>query len=405
MCFTQADRTNDPPPKPIQVLQQQQSTTSRPPANSNMGIYTPPAGHRPQGQQQQQAPPSDYAPPEGAPPSHSVSYAPPAGPPPSHRPQGSPDYAPPPGPPPKHDDYAPPTGPPPQIHDWKSAVPDTSGFPPPPAFFSYHERSSANNASADDARRGREWCHQYPLYQPLQLPDQNAKAKYWGTLKAGAISMFKPPHFQGHFEERGHGIWVGKMTGDQDTCLASYPPLYSVAADSPLTYNRPRTIYYEVHITKGRHAGFTHEVDLALGFVAPPFPPFRLPGWQRSSLGVHGDDGSRFINNDEGGQNCTAKFKPGETLGIGMRLDPGQSGKAPIRVRAFVTRNGKFDYSWDIHEELDGNLRAPWNTDGVTGLEGYHDLCAAVGVFNHVEFEIVFRPEMWKFNPETAFRS
>ncbi|KAI8628891.1 hypothetical protein F5Y19DRAFT_100699 [Xylariaceae sp. FL1651] len=439
MCFTNSDRSDDPPPKPAQMPQQQQSGSSRPPpSKANMPQdYAPPAGpppsHRPhsQGQSNDYAPPSgpppshnyappsgpppshrandDFAPPSGPPPSHDYAppagpppsknnpfyeYAPPSGPPPSHGGQGPSEYAPPAGPPPSHD-YAPPSGPPPshekdaKRHDWENAVPDTALLPPPPNFFSGFDRSPANNATEEEAEAGEQWCQQFPLYKPLQLDPAALNA-----LNSGNINMFAPPFFKGTLDRQSVGVWRGQShSRATDTCLATYPPLYSVAAHSPLSTGRRKTIYYEVHILEDSR----HEISLALGFTAPPYPAFRLPGWHRASLGVHGDDGNKYINDRWGGKSFTHPFHRGETLGLGMDLVPAPGGG--ITVEIFLTRDGAESGRWHLHEETDKDQDLP-----VTGLEGFHDLCAAVGVFDKVSFEIVFVPERWRWQGWKAYR-
>ena len=64
----------------------------------------------------------------------------------------------------------------------------------------------------------------------------------------------------------------------------------------------------------------SEEAGIAVGYCAKPYPGWRLPGWERASLGVHGDDGRRFVNDSYGGKDFTKAFKPGETVGIGMEL-------------------------------------------------------------------------------------
>ncbi|KAI1282960.1 hypothetical protein F5Y07DRAFT_202831 [Xylaria sp. FL0933] len=438
MCFTSADRTDDPPPRPAQIPQQQQSASiaSRPSKASMPQDFAPPSGpppshHRAQNQAREDdyAPPSgpppgpsqdfapppgpppsqraaeEYAPPSGPPPSHEYApptgppparnnpfyedVAPPSGPPPSHA-QGSSDFAPPPGPPPSHD-YAAPPGPPPshqkeiKKHDWETAVPDTSLLPPPPNFFSGFDRSPANNATEEEAEAGERWCHQFPLNNPLPAP----AAPELQAMNSGNINMFAPPFYRGTLRRVAVGVWRGQShSGATDTCLATYPPLYSVSAHSPLATGRRKTIYFEVHIVP--QDSRREEVSLALGFAAPPYPPFRLPGWHRGSLAVHGDDGNKYINDRWGGKAFTQPFRRGETVGIGMEFVPAAAGG--IGVEIFLTRDGAESGRWDLHEETDLQQDLP-----VTGLEGFHDLCASVGVFEKVGFEIVFVPERWRW--------
>ncbi|KAF2969945.1 hypothetical protein GQX73_g3592 [Xylaria multiplex] len=436
MCFTSSDRSDDPPPRPAQVPQQRQQSASVP-VSSKASIpqdFAPPSGPPPSHRLQKQAQEADYTPPSGPPPSQNFApppgpppshraadeYAPPSGPPPSHDyvaptgpppsksknnpffddfappsgappshgygSQGSSDFAPPPGPPPTQD-YAPPPGPPPQEkepkkHDWEVAVPDTSLLPPPPSFFSGFDRSPANNATEEEAEAGERWCSQFPLNNPLRvaLPELNA-------MNSGNINMFAPPFYRGTLNRQAVGVWRGQTQSKAtDTCLATYPPLYSVSTHSPIATGRRKLIYYEVRILQDSR----NEVSLALGYTAPPYPPFRLPGWHRGSLGVHGDDGNKYINDRWGGKSFTHPFRRGETLGLGMDFLPAPGGG--IGVEIFLTRDGVESGRWNLHEETDQEQDLP-----VTGLEGFHDICASVGVFDKVSFEIVFVPEAWRW--------
>ncbi|KAI1850982.1 hypothetical protein JX266_003647 [Neoarthrinium moseri] len=399
MCFGSKDNSSAPAPKPAQIPQQQPTNSSYPSkAMGNSSYDAPPPGPPPS---HHAGPSTDYAPPPGPPPSkgRNDDFAPPPGPPPARRvnedyapPSGPPparnandDYAPPPGPPPSHD-YAPPPGPPPtqepKKHAWEEAVPDTSLLPPPPDYFGSFDRSPTNNATEQEAEAGESWCRQYQLYPPIQ-PDQQVL----DALKVGNINLFTPPFFKGALAQIGLGVWKGhSYSGSPDTCIASYPPLYSVAAHSPLATGRKKTIYYEVNILSDSR----REVSLALGFNAPPYPSFRLPGWHRGSLAVHGDDGHKFTNDRWGGKSFTGAFKRGETLGIGIDLSPGHGGGISIEV--FFTRDGREVGRWNLHEERDQERDLT-----VEGLEGFHDLCAAIGVFDKVNFEIVFAPGKWKW--------
>ncbi|KAJ1331043.1 Ran-binding protein 9/10 [Microdochium nivale] len=340
--------------------------------------------------------PDDYMPPPGPPPSYSSGK------------QQSDDYAPPPGPPPssalnelasnnpfrpssrqqplpqqQHEEqYAPPPGPPPQ-HDWQSAVPDTSLLPPPPAFFTSFEFSPTNNASGDECALGEQWCARFPLYRPTAGLDGAAQA----ALAMGNINLMAPPAFRGSLTNAGVGLWRVETRGNaSDTCLATYPPLYT-PSQAPSEANPRKRIYYEVNIARNNKP----EVDLALGYTAPPYPAFRLPGWHRGSLGVHGDDGSRFVNDNKGGQAFVRPFQPGDTVGLGVDFTRGAGGRG-IQVVIFFTRNGALENQWNLYEERDNEQDAP-----LEGLQGYHDLCAAIGLFEQVKFEAVFAPGMWKW--------
>ncbi|KAK7744024.1 hypothetical protein SLS62_010324 [Diatrype stigma] len=440
MCFGSKDNRDShiPASKPAQIpLNQQQPATSKPPPLASKANYNSSNNNN-----LNMAP--DYAPPQGPPPPTSAyayaDAAPPPGPPPSHsgsRPHnaaaaavGDAVYQPPPGPPPASTsnsnsnsgyDYAPPAGPPPQTtdaknknnpffngnggadaalpppKDWEAAVPDTSLLPPPPDYFGGFDRSPANNATEAEAEAGERWCADYPLYAPLAL-DSGSAQQMAAAVAQGDVRVFAPPFFRGTLGPTARGVWRGRSgPGSPDVCLATYPPLWSAAA-AAAARNRnssaTKTIYYEVRIlpSSSHRQG---EVSLAIGLAAPPYPPFRLPGWHRASAAVHGDDGRRYVNDRWGGRTFVAPFRRGETVGFGARFAPGAAGLG-VRAEYFFTRGGREEGRWDLHEETDGSEDLP-----VDGLEGAsRDLCAAVGVFDEVAFEIVFRPELCAFRPE-----
>ncbi|KAI7594575.1 hypothetical protein KC316_g1055 [Hortaea werneckii] len=152
------------------------------------------------------------------------------------------------------------------------------------------------------------------------------------------------------------------------------------------------------------------DAGIAIGLLAPPYPSWRLPGWHRGSLGVHGDDGRRYVDNSYGGRDFTSAFRKGDVVGLGLRIFPlpppqtqtqrqGTKGGGVKRtVEVFFTRNGKLDGTgkgWNLHEERDQEE----DTGDVRGLEGDHDILAAVGVFGKVELEVRCRREEWAFKP------
>ena len=162
---------------------------------------------------------------------------------------------------------------------------------------------------------------------------------------------------------------------------------------SPLTNpTRTKTIYYELRLLPRPSNPPTGDICLALGFTALPYPSFRLPGWHRGSLAVHGDDGHRFVNDRWGGKSFVDPFVAGQTYGIGMLFRVAGSGR--IETEVFFTREGREVGRWNLHEETDAEQDLP-----VTGLEGYHDLSCAVGTCGLTGFEVVFEPGRWLYRP------
>lgn len=216
------------------------------------------------------------------------------------------------------------------------------------------------------------------------MPDAAAK----NALQANNIRLIEPAGFDGKLSWLGPGHW-GASTAKKspDRCIIGYPPLYLVNEHDPTRSGSPKTIYYEVKILRG-----SRNNSVAIGFTALPYPSFRLPGWHRGSLGVHGDDGRKYINDRWGGKDFTHEFNKGETLGVGMTLTP--TGTCRPEVSVFFTRDGVRTGGWNLHEETDAEQDLP-----VTGLEGFHDLSCAIGSFDGVEFEVIFDPAKWRHQP------
>lgn len=163
---------------------------------------------------------------------------------------------------------------------------------------------------------------------------------------------------------------------------------------SPAQTGKPKTIYYELRIlslgTPNSYSTAEVEAGIAIGFLAPPYPSWRLPGWHRASLAVHGDDGRRYVDNSYGGTDFVNAFAVGDVVGIGMTFSPARYG-GKLGVEVFFTRNGRREGGWDMHEERDREVQE----GDVLGLEGDYDLFAAVGVFGACDFEMRFRPDEW----------
>ncbi len=329
-------------------------------------------------------------------------YQTPPGPPPGHYSSSKPEYEAPPGPPPGQTPHYPqqphPTWDPPPYHDW-TVIPDTAILPPPPSIG--YDHSPTANSTAAEADRAWAWTDANPLW-----PAQTIHPATYAAIQNGQLALLKAPTYVGEFlPQREAGHWRCRTHRScKDSSILSNLPLYCATIDSPLRTGLPKTVYFEIKVLGlNRNMLSFSEADagIAIGFVAPPYPTFRLPGWERGSLGVHGDDGHRYVNDPTGGHDFTAPFKPGETVGIGMRFSvpaqPPSYGEAPqeLDIEVFFTRNGKVVGSWNGHEELD----AKKSVGGNVGLRGECDLFPAIGVFGGVDFDVFFGRNQWLYRP------
>jgi hypothetical protein len=273
-------------------------------------------------------------------------------------------------------------------------IPDTALLPPPPSIG--FEFSPTGNTSRDEADRAHEWCRYNPLWTPSQPSDQ-----IYNSVKDGDVRLVKPREYGGHLTMPGRGRWKGTTrAGASDSILLTGLPLYFAKVDSPLITEVPKTIYFEIKIVSLGRGRASDECSIAVGFAAQPYPSWRMPGWERGSLGIHSDDGRRYVNDTWGGKEFASPFKEGETIGLGMTFsiptNPPQYERQGTthNVEIFMTRDGKREGGWDLHEELDKE-----QDGGVDGLEGNWDLYGAIGVFGGVEFEACFERGGWQYQP------
>eukprot|EP00029_Vermamoeba_vermiformis_P008535 TRINITY_DN4027_c0_g1_i1.p1 TRINITY_DN4027_c0_g1~~TRINITY_DN4027_c0_g1_i1.p1 ORF type:complete len:367 (+),score=45.25 TRINITY_DN4027_c0_g1_i1:45-1145(+) len=74
----------------------------------------------------------------------------------------------------------------------------------------------------------------------------------------------------------------------------------------------------------------------AVGIATKPYPAFRLPGWDQMSVGYHGDDGHKFVNNNEGGDPYGPTFGERDVVGCGIEC----RGEEQEDCAVYFTLNG-----------------------------------------------------------------
>lgn len=202
------------------------------------------------------------------------------------------------------------------------------------------------------------------------------------------------------------GWRVATRPRSPESCFTTTRPMYSAWRHSPHVTGRPFTIYYEGEIRPGNSED---GVCLSLGFVAVRDRASLMPGFERGSVGVHCRDGGLYVNNILLKNAATAAFEPGQQVGIGItfsmsdcnaqQVDDAQSStvsSSSIKVEVFLSRDGKKAGSWNLRE-----LRQLGGLP-LEGLEGTHDLYAAVGTSREVNVDILFEKRDWRYDAEAG---
>jgi len=55
---------------------------------------------------------------------------------------------------------------------------------------------------------------------------------------------------------------------------------------------------------------------IGIGVATKPYPSFRLPGWNKLSIGYHSDDGHLFVSDDEGGRSFGPAYGTGDAITV-----------------------------------------------------------------------------------------
>ncbi|KAI8147420.1 concanavalin A-like lectin/glucanase domain-containing protein [Fennellomyces sp. T-0311] len=120
-------------------------------------------------------------------------------------------------------------------------------------------------------------------------------------------------------------FWPGlRRRGDTDwdiTVQASHPYLMDYGNGMQHALH-----YFEVTVEVA-----TSDVVVAIGLTTRPYPLFRMPGWNKHSVGYMSDDGRTFFDDPTGGQDYGPTWKQGDTVGCGY---------SPTQGTVYFTKNG-----------------------------------------------------------------
>ena len=213
----------------------------------------------------------------------------------------------------------------------------------------------------------------------------------------GLIGRVSQPHPE-------PGWRVATKPRSRESCFTTSLPLYSARHHSPLATGEPFTIYFEGQIRRGN----SEDVPwLALGFVAERDEALCMPGVERGGIGIHCYKGMLYINGKPAENLGTAGFDTAQRVGIGLtmsrrdsrsqQVDDAQATSTPsssINVEVFLSRDGEGVGAWSIN-----NLSTQSDSILLEGLNGSHDLYAAVGTKREVNVDIFFKEhrKYWRY--------
>ncbi|GAA5848572.1 hypothetical protein JCM5353_003274 [Sporobolomyces roseus] len=172
-------------------------------------------------------------------------------------------------------------------------------------------------------QRGKDWQTQYP---PNSQPTEITLSQFLSIQEKGVSAWSFEPDYESNpalivqsrteitFLSDGSGMAPEEGGG---CCVQSNLPLPKL-----------NEVYYWECKMFEKPLG----TNISIGLATKPYPSFRLPGWNRFSVGYHSSDGFRSHNFPFTSTSYGPPLLEGDTLGVGYR---------PRTGTVFFTRNGK----------------------------------------------------------------
>lgn len=202
-----------------------------------------------------------------------------------------------------------------------------------------HRFGKFQDASLDSFERGEMFIQAFRSQLDLFPTREAQQVRQYGFLRCLHIDtgiqsnqLFAHPKGSCAFQTMGDQVqfWPGLIRGpwiDLDVnAQASHPFLKLKEYNPDTAYNVETQHYFEITVK-----GASPDVVMAIGLSSRPYPIFRMPGWNKFSVGYHSDDGHKFCDDATGGQDFGPSWTVGDTVGCGYSPDTGH---------VFFTKNG-----------------------------------------------------------------
>ncbi|KAI7905534.1 concanavalin A-like lectin/glucanase domain-containing protein [Cokeromyces recurvatus] len=141
-----------------------------------------------------------------------------------------------------------------------------------------------------------------------------------------------PPQFLS-IQEKGVSAFEFEG-GDPDTnvFVAGRTELQFVYGECCIQTNLPLPRQQEVYYWEAKIFEKPESTTISVGVATKPYPTWRLPGWNRYSIGYFSNNGYKYFSSPFNGKPYGIPFDRGDTIGVGYKHRTGS---------IFFTRNGK----------------------------------------------------------------
>ncbi|GAA5906908.1 SSH4 family protein [Sporobolomyces salmoneus] len=172
-------------------------------------------------------------------------------------------------------------------------------------------------------QRAKDWQTQYP---PNSQPTEITLSQFLSIQEKGVSAWSFEPDY-----ESNPALIVQSRT--EITFLADgFGMAPEEGGGCNVQSNLPLPKLNEVYYWEAKMFEKPQGTNVAIGLATKPFPSFRLPGWNRFSVGYHSSDGFKSHNYPFTSSSYGPPLLEGDTLGVGYR---------PRTGTVFFTRNGK----------------------------------------------------------------
>ncbi|CAO3688854.1 unnamed protein product [Umbelopsis ramanniana] len=146
-------------------------------------------------------------------------------------------------------------------------------------------------------------------------------------------------------QEKGIQAYEFEFQLESNSFVAGRTEIQFYHGESCVQTNLPLPKNQEVYYWEAKMYEKPGTTLVSVGVATKPYPNWRLPGWNRYSVGYFSDSGRKYSNSIFNSKPCGLPFNEGDVIGVGYRHRTGT---------IFFTRNGR--KLEDAYSNLNWNL-------------------------------------------------
>ncbi|CDH57054.1 spry-domain-containing protein [Lichtheimia corymbifera JMRC:FSU:9682] len=133
-------------------------------------------------------------------------------------------------------------------------------------------------------------------------------------------------------QEKGVSAFEFEWEPDANCFVAARTEIQFIHGESCVQTNLPLPRNQEVYYWEAKMFELPETTTVSVGVATKPYPSWRLPGWNRYSIGYFSNDGNKYFSSPFNGKPYGHTFKHGDVVGVGYRHRTGT---------IFFTKNGR----------------------------------------------------------------